>query len=185
MDIHKWLSETVLPRLPPSPPGQGEEHHVPSLEKSKRFSNEQYKRKPSSSDSSLLDDPPQRKKGPPSGRVPSIEEEPDENGNTDASRSTSRSERSMSSKSYRRRPRRKTRSERYEPLSKDAKERGLHAQRRDKGESKKERRKTRRRKANRSGSGIVQSFQAKNVPRDRLTVRSTLVADSCWWWCVN
>ncbi|KAF2437369.1 hypothetical protein P171DRAFT_400076 [Karstenula rhodostoma CBS 690.94] len=168
MDIHKWLSETVLPHQPPSPPGQEEEHHVPCSVGPERAPKEQRRRKRGSSDSSLLA-ALQHDKGQPS--APSVGEEADETGHTDASHSASRSERSVSSKPYRRKPRHKTRPERYEPLSKDAKERGLHAQRRDGGESNKERRKSRRKKASKSGSGLVQSFQAKNVPRDRLTLK--------------
>ncbi|KAL5379391.1 hypothetical protein DPSP01_008459 [Paraphaeosphaeria sporulosa] len=172
MDIHKWLSETVLPQQPPSPPGQGEVHHVICSEGPERVPNKKCRRKSSSSDSSLLKAPPQRKKGPPPGRVPSIEEDADEACHTDASQPTKRSESSVSSEPYRRKPRRKTRPDRYEPLSKDAKERGLHAQKRDKGESNMERRKSRcKKEASKSGNGIVHSFQAKNVPRGRLTLK--------------
>ncbi|KAJ4345250.1 uncharacterized protein N0V89_011380 [Didymosphaeria variabile] len=178
MDIHKWLSETVLPQQPPSPPEQREYHHAPCSEQPERIPKDKRRRKQSTSDSSLLDVPPQRKKRPTSGRVPSLKKEADETDHTDASHSPSRSASSISSEPFRRKPRRKTRPERYEPVLKDAKERGLHTQRRDKGESKRARRKSRRMKANNPGSGMVQGFQAKNVPQDRLTVRSTPVSRS-------
>jgi hypothetical protein len=184
MDIHKWLSETVLPRQPPSPLGQGETCHAPRPHELERAPREKHGRKQSSSDSSMLDARPQHKKAPPSGRVPPTEQEADETGHTDASHPTARSERSVSNEPYRRKPRRKTRPERYGPVSKDAEERGLHTQRREKGESKKQRRTSQRKKANKSGSGIVQSFQAKNVPQERLTVSSIPVVE-VYWWCVN
>lgn len=179
MDIHRWLSETVLPQQPPSPPEQGQVYNAWTPKEPEQAPHEKPKQKRSTSDSSLLKSPPRRKKGLRPGRVPSVEQDADEMGNTDASHPTCRSERSISSAPYRRRPRRKTRPERYEPLSKDAKERGLHAQRRDKGESNKHRRKPRRQEASRSGSGVVQSFQAKNVRQDRLTVWTTLMTEAC------
>jgi hypothetical protein len=154
MDIHKWLSETVLPRQPPSPLGQGETCHAPRPHELERAPREKHGRKQSSSDSSMLDARPQHKKAPPSGRVPPTEQEADETGHTDASHPTARSERSVSNEPYRRKPRRKTRPERYGPV------------------------------ANKSGSGIVQSFQAKNVPQERLTVSSIPVVE-VYWWCVN
>jgi hypothetical protein len=183
MDIHKWLSETVLPQQPPSPPGQREECHLTRIHGLERAPREKRGWEQSTSDSSLLDAPPQHKKAPPSGRVPPTEKEAV--GHTDASHPTARSERSVSSEPYRRKPRRKTRPERYGPLSKDAEERGLHAQRREKDESNKERRTSQRKKASKSASGIVQSFQAKNVPRERLTVSSIPVVEIYWWLLIN
>ncbi|KAF1975864.1 hypothetical protein BU23DRAFT_529815 [Bimuria novae-zelandiae CBS 107.79] len=172
MDIHKWLNETVLPQQPPSPHNRGVEHHALRLEQAERDSREKRKRKQSTSDSSLLDDPPQRKKVVLPERGNTVEEDAYEGTRTDASHPTSCSESSASTDPYKRKPRRKTRLERYEPVPPaHAKKRGTHTQRHKKGESKKIRRMSRRKKADKQGSGIVPSFQANNVATDRLTLK--------------
>ncbi|KAF2869443.1 hypothetical protein BDV95DRAFT_100711 [Massariosphaeria phaeospora] len=170
MDIRRWLDETVLPQQPPSPPEQRSLAPIPRREEPKQAPKQKSRRKRSTSDSSLLDAHPRRRKASPVEHKSDIEESADEDACSDASKSSSRSSgSSTSSQPYARRPRRKTRPERYEPTSKDIKERGTHLPRRGKGESKKTKRKSRRKKAEKPGAGMVQSFHAKNVPRDRLT----------------
>jgi hypothetical protein len=75
-----------------------------------------------------------------------------------------------SSQRYTRKPRRKTRPERYDPSSTVIKKRGEHAHRHHKSESKRARRKSRRVKGKDPATDIAQSFHAKNVYGDRLTV---------------
>jgi hypothetical protein len=86
---------------------------------------------------------------------------------------------SINSNRYARRPRRKTRPEHYEcPSTVVTGERGKPAHLREKGESKKPRHKSRRKKGEQGekpSSGVVQSFHAKNVSSDRLTVREQAV----------
>ncbi|KAJ4287984.1 hypothetical protein N0V90_011999 [Kalmusia sp. IMI 367209] len=177
MDIQKWLNETLLPRQPPSPPVQRREHRLRSPEPPGQAPEGGRRRKQSTSDSSLLDALPQRGKVVIPEQDDLAEEHADESARTDASHPTSLSRSSVSNQPYQRKPRRKTRPERYEPVSKHAKERGMHAHRPRRGESKNARRKSRRMKADKPGSGIVQSFHAKNVPRDRLTVTNASVPD--------
>lgn len=171
----------MLPQQPPSPLGRRQDCDGPEPERGHR---EQRRQARATSDSSLLDAPPQRKQVSPSERAALVQDMADETNRPAATYPTSRSESSASSEPYRRKPRRKTRPERYGPAPKDAKERGPDTQQPRKGESKKTRRRPRRMKANKSGSGIVQSFQANNVRKDRLTVRVTPLSLSSWW-CVN
>lgn len=175
MDIRRWLDETVLPEQPPSPAcpeklGLAPFFHnrKPDRERPK----ETGRRRRSTSDSSLLNTPPPpRQRSPPTQREADIDDSADDSACSDAYHPAGDSrESSTSSQQYARRPRRKIRPERYEPISKDVKERGTQVYRHQKGESKKTRRKSRRNNADRSGIGLVQRFHAKNVPTDRLTV---------------
>jgi len=73
---------------------------------------------------------------------------------------------------YKRKPRHKTRADLYKPQS------GSRKRRRKGNESKKKRQKTKYRKTKKlrkkqtSGRALVNNFNAKNVPKSRLTVRS-------------
>jgi hypothetical protein len=167
MDIRRWLEDTELPEQPPSPPEPLRLQAFSQPNKVETAPEDRpRRRKRSVTDSSLLDSCPRHK------RALAAEEQSasDRCGASDRDADASSSGSSPSSQLYARKPRRKTRPERYEP-AKDVKERGTQVYRHRKGESKKARRKTRRRKGDRPDHGVVQSFQAKNVPRDRLTVR--------------
>ncbi|CAO2656751.1 Nn.00g055540.m01.CDS01 [Neocucurbitaria sp. VM-36] len=171
MDIGRWLDETVQPE------------HLPSLPQTSAVATfypkrpdpalgGRHRRERSKSDSSLLD-PLLREKTPKRKRNPPTEASTDDNANSEASHLT-RSEptgSNSSSQKYARRPRRKTHPERYEPSSKAVQERGKHAYRSRKGESKKSLRKSKRKKCEKPCSGIVQCFHAKNVSGDRLTLK--------------
>ena len=169
MDIRKWLDETVSPPRPPSLP---EQLSLPPFLRPKERVEEPLprgtrRRKRGTSDSSILETHQRRRKGPP------VEYE-SEGDQTSACSDTSTSSRhssgsSSSSRRYARRPRRKTRLERYDPKPEDAKERGKQPSGKKRRDSKKSRRKSRR-KTEARGAGRVQNFQPKNVPRDRLTV---------------
>jgi hypothetical protein len=172
MDIRKWLDETVLPEQPPSLP----DHHrslLPPFQPSaiEQTHRERHKRKRSTSDSSLLDTRPQRKKTSPIEDVADVEKNACSKTSHPASQSSGSSK---SSQKYARRPRHKARPERYEATAKEVKKRGTHTHRLRKGETKKTKRKSKSKSAEKSGTGIVQSFQAKNVPSDRLTVTRPL-----------
>jgi hypothetical protein len=138
MDIRKWLDETVQPEAPREPVRL---QQIAEPVKRKRRRN---------SDTSILDPRP-----PASSPHESVD---DSTG--DVLQATCSD--SSSSNRYARKPRRKTRPERYGP--------GSHANRDHKSESQKTRRKPRRKKGEKP-PGVMQAFQAKNVSRDRLTVR--------------
>jgi hypothetical protein len=173
MDIQRWLDETVLPEQPPSPAAK-KCHDASNLgvDMLNQTPRKKRRRRSSTSDSSLLKAPPQHTRMPPA-RQATLKESADESVRSDASRSFTVSESSTSSQPYARKPRRKTRLERYEPVSKDGNERGTHTRRHRKGESGRKKRKHKPSKLDKPGTGIVQGFQAKNVSKDRLTVRST------------
>ncbi|KAF2281299.1 uncharacterized protein EI97DRAFT_25754 [Westerdykella ornata] len=177
MDIRKWLNDIVLPEQPPSPglphqdtPAPLLESHVPETRPKQG-----RRRKRSTTDSSFLEArtvPPKPKSPPPIRKEADTDESRDTSTCSDAHQPpNASSDSSSSSQRYARRPRRKTRPERYEPKSKHVKEQGAHASRHRNGESKQKKRKSRRKKSERPGMGLVQSFHAKNVPQDRLTLK--------------
>jgi hypothetical protein len=150
MDIRKWLDETV----PPEAPRESNDLHQtaePAERKRRRRS-----------DSSMLDPRP-----PASSPHASLDDSADEALQATCSDSSS-------STRYARKPRRKTRPERYEP--------GSHAHRHRKDESKKRRRKPRRKRGDKP-PGAMQTFQAKNVSGDRLTVSCSCGRLEHTVWC--
>lgn len=173
MDIRKWLAETEVPvssELPewdrfllPRQPGT-----VPDARR---------RRKHSSSDSSLskVASPQPRRKGDTAKKLDGCEipdvvnERPSDTSHSISGRSTSSS---YASQRYARKPRRKTREDKYDVGSGRGKERDSGRRASRKSESKKSKRKSRRRKDGKTHNGIGQEFQAKNVSRDRLTVRT-------------
>ncbi|KAF2831294.1 hypothetical protein CC86DRAFT_463214 [Ophiobolus disseminans] len=173
MDIQKWLDDTaeVHMHAPPNPaqtPGSG---FFQRPEKPKPVFKEKHAPKRCKSDSSLLDPQPHPHKAPPKESKPPTEGSLDASAYSEVSRpSRSDSAESVSSNHrYARKPRRKTRLERYEP--KPVKERGKHIHHSRKDESNKTRRESKRRKGEKLGSGVAQSFRAKNVSGDRLTLK--------------
>ncbi|KAF1839954.1 uncharacterized protein K460DRAFT_297270 [Cucurbitaria berberidis CBS 394.84] len=174
MDIRQWLDETVQFHLDPKLPEQSgfDPSNYPG--KPGPVSRGRHGRKPSKSDSSLLDPPALREKTPTKKkRRPPTENSTDQSAESDALHATHTVSpgSSISSQRYARRPRRKTRPERYEPSSKAVEERGKHAYRGRNGESTRSRHKSKRKKGEKPCSGIVQSFHAKNVSGDRLTLK--------------
>ncbi|KAF2739198.1 hypothetical protein EJ04DRAFT_559992 [Polyplosphaeria fusca] len=166
MDIREWLDHTELPERAPSLP---EQLGLPAFFQPKKVEpapkDRLRRRRRSVTDSSLLEAHPHRRKALPIERQPDIDDSAsDSHGGASPSGSSSSSQR------YARRPRRKTRPERYEPVM-DVKERGTQLYRHRKNESNKVKRKARRRKGDKPGHGGIQSFQAKNVPKDRLTLK--------------
>jgi len=169
MDIRKWLDHTISPLQHPSLPDQ---LGLPPFLRPRGDVDELYesgrrRRKRSTSDSSILKIGRRRRRDPPA----ECESERDHAGSCSDTPTPSHhsSASSPSSRRYARRPRRKTRLERYEPKQEYAKERGKHPSGGEKSAPRKSRRKSRHQKETRGG-GLVQSFRAKNVPQDRLTV---------------
>lgn len=142
MDIRKWLDDTVQPEAPRE---SNNLHQAAKPAKRKRHHR---------SDSSILDPRP-----PASSPHESVDESANEALQATCSDSSSSSR-------YARKPRRKTRPERYEPQHAP----GPHAHRDRRGGRKKMRRKPRRKKGEKPPV-VMQTFQAKNVSGDRLTVR--------------
>jgi hypothetical protein len=166
MDIQTWLDETV----------EAEALHVRAQtaqcnfscrpEQSKPVFQERRAQKRCKSDSSLLVPQPHLHIAPPN--------EPDTptKHNLDVTAGDE-----SSSQRYVRRPRRKTRPERYEPRQNKKREKHVHHT--HKGEPKKSRRTSRCKKEEKSEGGVAQSFHAKNISGDRLTVRATGHAVVC------
>ncbi|KAF1836664.1 hypothetical protein BDW02DRAFT_211592 [Decorospora gaudefroyi] len=160
MDIRKWLDETVQSGAP---------HELRSIDRTQKPEHKERKRrrKRSKSDSSILDPPPRPHKPPTNAR-----EAPNEADDSASEAPQTTLSRSSNSSRYARKPRRKTRPAHYGASRVAVEERGTHAHQREKGESKKPRRKSRRKTGERPGiAGIVQDFHAKNVSGDRLTLK--------------
>jgi hypothetical protein len=184
MDIRKWLAETANPISSEQPevdrfllPRQPDT--VPDARR---------RRKRSSSDSSLLKaaSPQPRHKGVTAKKldrceVPSVVNE----GYSDITLSTSGGSTgsSAASQRYARKPRRKTRADKYDVGSKraNAQDEGQRPSR--KSESRKSKRKSRRRKDEKTHNGIGQEFQARNVSKERLTVRTACHTPKAFWRC--
>lgn len=175
MDIRKWLDETEDTEALPNPASRsGADFFLPA-EKPKPVFADKRARKRTKSDSSLLDPRPP----PPKKHKAASEGSADASAYSEASHSdrdpSTQSE--ASSQHYARKPRRKTRPERYEPSSRpeNGREKHVHTSRRHK--SRKTGRKSKRKKDEKPDIG--QLFQAKNVSRDRLTVRAAIHAVAC------
>lgn len=183
MDIRRWLAETVERAPATFPPRSSERLDARTAlhcEQPKYGSSSKRPRKRPKSDSSLLDPEPLPVKTRANQRKPSGKSATDDcayTGNSDPTRSEI-SLVSISSHRYERRPRRKTRPERYEPSSKVIDKRPKHAHRDRNREPNRRRDEPRssRKKGDNPGSGIGQTFRAKHVSGDRLTVRAAIYA---------
>ena len=167
MDIQKWLNETLLPRQPPGPTHFS---RIPPDGSGQAAQSDRDERKLGASDSSVIEALPRPSMVSPA-RLQAVQEHSRIAQDNPSSSSHNGSGSDGSSQPYARKPRRKTRAERYKPASKGGHERGSHGRRRRKGESTRTKPKAKRGKVNRQSS-IAQSFHAKNVLKDRLTVRS-------------
>lgn len=185
MDIQQWLVATAH-RAPPPP---SDDHHMPhaAWERTHSQDQEQWqgrfyrrKRKRASSDSSIIAQRAPRAtarnrtaapRSLPSERARSAISAESRSQQSYSSRHGPGSPETAPSKTYERRPRHKTRADRYEP--KQRKRKGDQDARNERKSGNK------RRKSHRSGDGgrtvgLVQSFQLKNGPKNnRLTVGVT------------
>lgn len=148
MDIRKWLEETEQPEAP------------------RETLRRKHPRRRSKSDSSFLEPLPPRTHSPrQETRDKSVSEVPYPT-SSDCSNDSQ----------YARKPRRKTRPDRYEPSSR------VHRGRKDEG--KKAQRRAKRKKNGKPGE-VIQNFKAKNVSGDRLTVRCSCSSqEACARRCV-
>jgi hypothetical protein len=177
MDIQRWLNETIETEPPPKPAHTPASDFSHPAEKVRPVFKQQRARKGTKSDSSLLDPRPHSHTVPTESKLPSGENTR-ESAYSEASRSSRNgSVGSESSQPYARKPRHKTGPERYQP--KQPKERGQHVHQSRKDKSKRLKRKSKGTKNEKRDSGIAQTFLAKNVPRDRLTVRAAGHATMC------
>ncbi|KAL1657310.1 hypothetical protein SLS61_000356 [Didymella pomorum] len=172
MDIRKWLAETENPISSEQP----EVDRFPLPRQPDTAPDARRRRKRSSSDSSLLKaaSPQPRRKGFTAKKldrceVPDVVNED----HSDISRSTSGGSTGSiaASQRYARKSRRKTRADKYNVGSKNAKtqDEGQRPSRRS--DSRKSKRKSRRRKDEKNHNGIGREFQARNVAKERLTLK--------------
>lgn len=175
MDIQKWLAETGSPTRAGRP--DIEYFLLPKKEDSDFRAKRRRKRrrKRSSSDSSLLKAPspePPRKAIPASRQKSRAAQRPTVTPQIDASRHAQRESvgSSIASQRYLRKPRRKTRLDKYvvEPDRQKQKDKLEPPSR--KNPSKKLRRKRERCKDEKTYNWVGQEFHAENVAKDRLTV---------------
>ncbi|KAF2835499.1 hypothetical protein M501DRAFT_1019775 [Patellaria atrata CBS 101060] len=169
--IQKWIEQTKIDEeaetlhelgLHPFLAGRGAAADLPPTGRSKR--------KRSHTDSSLLQAQPACKRSL-RGDIDSDAEEKLLKTSSDAllDPGSSASESSTPSNKYQRKPRHKTRPDLYEVKEKS---RAKPVNDGGNGKRRKSKRKTRKRKEDRQGTGLVQAFRAKNVASERLTVRS-------------
>lgn len=166
MNINQWI-ESVEQVVPPneSPLSTDQPHAL-------------LKRGRGSRTSSLLEPFTNRKKRGTKDKQPAIYVNPSSSDTSDATSTTTSSRptsqpSSLSSNRYRRRPRQHTKADKYNASSRS------EPQQKRKEKKKKEKEKntkhSRRNKHKRKEStGVVQTFKAKNVPKDRLTVFAAL-----------
>jgi hypothetical protein len=178
MDIQRWLDEIARaePPLKRDPASGSEVVQLP--EKARPSFKDKRARKRTKSDSSLLVPRPHSHTAPKEPELPSGQGS-GESVYSKASHTSRRSsaQSALSSQLYARKPRRKTRPERYQP--KQPKERGQHIHESRKDKSKRSRRKSKGEKAGKLDGCVAQTFHAKNVSGDRLTVRAAGHAVIC------
>ncbi|TKA64885.1 hypothetical protein B0A49_05161 [Cryomyces minteri] len=173
MDINQWLNNTNIAETPTLPQQLGfptflhDKHEVTDQPRSHRL-----KRKRASSDSSLLA-PGFLQKPAEKDDVPAHDgnmSDHDPSSSCSSSTEDSASQPEPPPKTYERRARHKTRPELYEAKSghKNRRE-GERTQKTKRKKDSKGKRHKSKRKESRS-AGLVQSFHAKNVPKDRLTL---------------
>jgi hypothetical protein len=172
MDIQRWLNETIEAETPPKLAHTPASDFFHRAEKVWPVFKQHRAQKGAKSDSSLLDPHPHSHTKLLSG------ERSHDIAYSEASRSSRNSSAgSESSQPYARKPRRKTRPERYQP--KQPKERGQHVHQSHRDKSTRSKRRLKGTKNEKTDSGVAHAFLAKNVSRDRLTVRAAGYAVMC------
>ncbi|KAF2088310.1 hypothetical protein K490DRAFT_64988 [Saccharata proteae CBS 121410] len=176
MDITRWLQETEDPALPADPrqtAAQKAREEALLQDGARLPSHRKRQPNPPPPDSSLLEigEPATsaRRASPRTKGADAEQHGPHSHDGTSQSGSDPVSTSTESARAkYARKPRRKTRPELYEPQPAHGKKRKRSEGRKDKGKGAK--RKSRR-KAKDRPAGLVQSFHANNVPKDRLTLK--------------
>lgn len=174
MDIQRWLDETAEAETPQKPVETTATNFFYPTEQPKPVFVAKRKRPRTKSDSSILALQPTPRKAPLKAPGLPVEDGTDASACSEESRSSHSysTESDSSSHYYARKPRRKTRPDRYEPKRSKESRKHVHPSRRDKSKKSKARSKNKRRKHADSAAG--QTFHAKNVSQDRLTVRVAL-----------
>lgn len=175
MDIRKWLDQVEDgDAAPVQMTRRGDQKHS-QHKKRLNVATDTGQQKRHRSDSSLLEPRPALQQEAPR-RTKQATEESVDNCSSDHAPTHTNTDSESQNQPYARRARRKTRPDRYDPYPKKSKEAEPGTHRRKKGESKRSRRKTKNKKDEKSGNVLAQSFHAKNVSGDRLTVRADVHA---------
>jgi hypothetical protein len=166
--IEKWLEETVAAGNADAPVEGATDEQKNTLYSKKSFSDGRRlrKRKRATPDSSIIEQMPDDRKSRSQILETTVVSHEDE---TIMRRTVLRrgySPNNKSSQKYKRQPRRKTRIDKY-----DCHEYSRNVEDNEQNRcKKKKRRRESQRKSRSFGAGIIRSFHANNVPKDRLTV---------------
>lgn len=173
MDVNKWLEGIIAPERPTLPEKLG----LPSFLHPKETvtdppSKHRHPRKLLASDSSFIEAEASHRSPRLTERRSNSRHQSNNNRSTgSSSRSTSLvSEERDAADRYKRRSRRKTRPDLYEPNPERGKDRREQKHGKEEGTSKKTKRKSKRKTKDKSGANLAHSFNATNVCKGRLTV---------------
>lgn len=172
MDIHRWLEETAEAEAPEKPAETAATKSLRPPQQPRHVFRAKRARQRTESDSSILAPQPHPHKAPLEAPNPPAEDETNASACSEASGCShnATTESDPSSHRYARRPRHKTRPECYEPKRSKESTKHVHPSRKNKSKKSESRSKNKRRKKADSSAG--QTFHAKNVSKDRLTVRA-------------
>lgn len=172
MDIDQWLQNTSAPEGEGLAARLGIPSFLQRANPEPVSPRHKRKRRRPSRDSSLLEDPVSRQDDAQTNSQAALQETSSCGGQSETSENSAFVSVSAtpSTEPYRRRSRRKTRVDRYDPKPENSRKR-----RPGKSKTRKETktRKQARRNKEKHGIGHVHTFHAKNVARDRLTVRQS------------
>ena len=176
MDIQKWLDEIVQPDPLPNSIEQPAGESCSQCRTSKPTLKRRNLQTQRDSDSSVLSIRSQQEERPKKRRRHGKGDRSTSDTDTASfqERCSSSTRTTATSQRYARRPRHKTRPERYESTSKAKKEVRAHPQSGRRGVVKNPRRKSKGKKIGKQGDETAQNFRANNVSGDRLTVRVIL-----------
>lgn len=166
MDINQWIQSLEQANPPGKPPLSVDQPHATR------------KRRRGSGTSFLLEPFVNRerrdiKAGQPVVSVSSSSSDPSDATSASTSSASSAPSISSSSEKYQRRPRHRTKADKYHLKSK-SKSQSRKKKKRKKEKEKKPKHASRKKRKSKAVTGLVQTFQAKNVHKDRLTVCSRL-----------
>jgi hypothetical protein len=162
MDINQWIESLEQANPPSKPPLSDDQPHATR------------KRRRGSGTSSLLEPFVNRERRDIKDRQPVVSVSSSSSNPSDAtpaSTSSASSAPSISSSSerYQRRPRHRTNADKYH-LKPKSKSQSRKKKKKEKEKEKKSKHARRKKRKSKAVTGLVQTFQAKNVPKDRLTV---------------
>lgn len=165
MDVYQWLQGT-MPSLDRSLPGQANVDSCTSQNVPTRIPKAKGIHRKSKTDSSLLEVAPEyRTKGPSNAKSQFAQDGRSNNVRNDPL------DCELSTDLFVRRCRRKTHADKYDPLCKTVKESKKHVHHSRKDGSRRTKRMCTRQQDSKPGGVKLPNFKAKNMARDRLTVR--------------